>query len=65
VRIRLRDSPMKKTDTADRQNTAGEGITKKNLGAGIQDTNYLSRYQDTCDNILTYQIYKKLLLHVL
>jgi hypothetical protein len=38
MRIRLRDSPVKKTDTADRQNTAGEGITKKNPGARIQDT---------------------------
>jgi hypothetical protein len=28
---------VKKTDTADRQNTAGEGITKKNPGAGIMD----------------------------
>jgi hypothetical protein len=32
------DSPVKKTDTADRQNTAGEGITKKNPGAGFQAT---------------------------
>jgi hypothetical protein len=37
VRIRIRDSPVQKTGTADRQNTAGEGITKKNPGAGIQD----------------------------
>jgi hypothetical protein len=29
VGIRLRDSPVKKTDTADRQNTAGERITEK------------------------------------
>jgi hypothetical protein len=28
---------VKKTDTADRQNTAGEGITKKNPGARTQD----------------------------
>jgi hypothetical protein len=28
---------VQKTDTADRQNTAGEGITKKNAGATIQD----------------------------
>jgi hypothetical protein len=35
VKIRLPDSPMLKTNTADRQNTAGEGITK-NPGAGIQ-----------------------------
>jgi hypothetical protein len=27
---------VQKTDTADRQNTAAEGITKKNQGAGIQ-----------------------------
>jgi hypothetical protein len=26
---------MKKTDTADRQNTAGKGITTKNPGAGL------------------------------
>jgi hypothetical protein len=37
VRIRLQDSPVKKTDTADRQNTTGEGIIKKNPGARIQD----------------------------
>jgi hypothetical protein len=36
VRICLQDSPVLKPDTADRQNTAGEGITK-NPGAGIQD----------------------------
>jgi hypothetical protein len=28
---------MQKTDTADRQNIVGEGITKKNPGARIQD----------------------------
>jgi hypothetical protein len=28
---------MKKIDTADRQNIVGEGITKKNPGARIQD----------------------------
>jgi putative N-acetylmannosamine-6-phosphate epimerase len=37
VRIRLWDSPVKKTDTADRQNIAVEGIAMKNPGAGIQD----------------------------
>jgi hypothetical protein len=37
VRIRLWESPVKKTDTADRQNTTGEGLTKKNPGARIQD----------------------------
>jgi hypothetical protein len=37
VRIRLLDSPLKKTDTANRQNTAGEEITKNNPGAGLQD----------------------------
>jgi hypothetical protein len=36
VRIRLRDNPEQKTDTADRQDTAGEGITKKNPGARTQ-----------------------------
>jgi hypothetical protein len=35
VRIRLRDSSVQKTDTEDRQNTAGGAITK-NQGAGIQ-----------------------------
>jgi hypothetical protein len=28
---------MKKTDTADRENTTGKGITKKNSGARIPD----------------------------
>jgi hypothetical protein len=28
---------VKKTDTADRQNTAGKEITKNNPGAGLQD----------------------------
>jgi hypothetical protein len=28
---------VKETDTADRQNTAGEGITKKGPETGIQD----------------------------
>jgi hypothetical protein len=28
---------VKKTDTVDKQNTAGEGITKMNSGAGIPD----------------------------
>jgi hypothetical protein len=28
---------VKKTDTADRQNTAGEGITKKNAGTRTQE----------------------------
>jgi hypothetical protein len=28
---------VKKTDTADRENTAGDRITKKNAGAKIQD----------------------------
>jgi hypothetical protein len=28
---------VKKTDTVDRENAAGEGITKKNPGAGLQD----------------------------
>jgi hypothetical protein len=39
VRIRLWDSPVKKTDTEilRRDNTGGEGLTKKNSGAGIQD----------------------------
>jgi hypothetical protein len=37
VGTRLRDSPEKKTDTADRQNTAEEEITEKNPGAGLQD----------------------------
>jgi hypothetical protein len=37
VRIRLRDSRVQKTDTADGQKIAGEGITKKNPGAGIQN----------------------------
>jgi hypothetical protein len=37
VRTRLRDSPVQKRDTADRQNTVGKGITKKNPEAGIQD----------------------------
>jgi hypothetical protein len=37
MRIRLRDSPVQKTETADGQNTAGEGITKKKTGAGTQD----------------------------
>jgi hypothetical protein len=37
VRIRLRDSPVQKTDTADRHNMRGEGITKRNPGARIQD----------------------------
>jgi hypothetical protein len=32
----LRDSPVKKTDTADEQNTAAKDITKKNPRAGIQ-----------------------------
>jgi hypothetical protein len=30
VRIRVRDSPLQMTDRADREKTAGEGITKKN-----------------------------------
>jgi hypothetical protein len=34
-RTRLRNSPVHKTDTADRQNTAGERITKKNPGDRI------------------------------
>jgi hypothetical protein len=29
---------VKETDTADRQNTAGKGIAKKNPGDGIQDS---------------------------
>jgi hypothetical protein len=37
VRIHLQDSPVQKANTIDRQNTAGEGITKKNPGARIQD----------------------------
>jgi hypothetical protein len=37
-RTRLRDSPEKKTDTTDRQNTAGQGIAMNNPGAGIQDS---------------------------
>jgi hypothetical protein len=37
VRIRLRDSPVQKTDTADRQDTTGEGIAKKSPRARIQD----------------------------
>jgi hypothetical protein len=35
VGICPRDSPVKKTDTADRENTAVGGITNKNPGAGI------------------------------
>jgi hypothetical protein len=38
---------MKKTDTADRQNTAGEGIAKKNPGAGIQDKE--NKVYSSCD----------------
>jgi hypothetical protein len=37
VRIRLRNSPVNKADTADRDNTATERITEKNPGAGLQD----------------------------
>jgi hypothetical protein len=37
VRTRLRDSPVKKTDTADRQNTTGEGTTENNPGSGLED----------------------------
>jgi hypothetical protein len=36
VRIHLQDSLVQKIDTADRQNTTGEGITKKNPGTGTQ-----------------------------
>jgi hypothetical protein len=36
VRVRLQDNSVKKTDTADRQNTTEEGITGKNSGAGIR-----------------------------
>jgi hypothetical protein len=36
VRIHLRDSPVKKTDTADRQNTT-KGIIKKNPEDRIPD----------------------------
>jgi hypothetical protein len=31
---------VKKTDTADRQDTTGEGVTKQSPGAGIQDREY-------------------------
>jgi hypothetical protein len=37
MRIGLRDRPVQKTDTADRQNTAGKEITKKNSGVGIKN----------------------------
>jgi hypothetical protein len=37
VRIRPWDSPVQRTATADREYTAGKGITKNNPGAGLQD----------------------------